>query len=72
MMEQFGVEFLDKITGNFGSKITDMPNNHMLAAWLLYQSGPLKEFGPLEQGDQIEIISFQVLQSLEMMKKCFI
>jgi hypothetical protein len=32
----------------------------ILAKWLLIQSGPLTEFGKLEEGDQIEILSFEV------------
>ena len=40
--------------------IKSCAGNHLLAKWLLYQSGPLTEFGELEPGDQIEIVSFEV------------
>ena len=50
----FGADFL------FDPADSTYPSNYTLAKWLLYQSGPLKEFGPLEQGDQIDILAFEV------------
>jgi hypothetical protein len=37
----------------------DCPDNYYLAKLLLCQSGAWNDFGELEQGDQIEIISFE-------------
>ena len=45
----FGVDFLNTSC-----------NNTTLALWLLYQSGPLKELGYLDEGDQLEVLEFNV------------
>jgi hypothetical protein len=45
----FGADFL-----------TETCFNATLAKFLLLQSGPLNEFGPLDEGDQIEILLFEV------------
>ena len=45
-------------------------NDVNLARLLLYQSGPLTEFGDLEPGDQIEIVSFKLdIFSIEIKAK---
>lgn len=56
MSDRFGLEFVDERDFVDGVQ----PPMTMLGELLLYQSGSLTEFGPLDQSDRICIDSLQV------------